>query len=344
VTRFILHQTAAVSTFEGDGVSGVVLWGAQLEKSSKLSSYIPTLGSAVTRSADVITGSNLVYSSATDATAIWSSATTYALGARVRTGGRVYESIQNSNLNNPPATSPTFWLYLYPDNMHASLDNVISTASTATETLTFLVKPGKLDSVALINVDSPVVEVSVIDPATGDVIFKSTLGLTGAEVYDWYQYFFFDPVSKRTQIILGGINNTFANAVVAIRLLGAAATTVSIGSSIYGLTTKLGGTQYGATSGIVDYSKKETDEFGTITFVERAFSKRLSADIHFPNSSLNTVQRFLYSIRATPVVWVASDDPEFEEALVVYGFYRDFSSTIAYPTHTLCSLEIEGLT
>jgi hypothetical protein len=343
--------TAGTSTLDiwnnqgTDFVSGdsIQVCFAQIEFGTSTTSYIPTTAAPVTRAADNLF-SGLIYSTATESYSVWSSSTTYALGAKVLYNTHIYESLQNSNTNRNPQTAATFWLDLGADNRHAALDSKIGTVTAAPETLSMIVSSNKVDAITLLNLDAAICTVSVYDLKTYAQIYSNTFGTSGVDVNDWYQYFFFDPLSKRTQVVLSGLGALYPNTLISIKLTGSATSTVKLGALLAGETESLGVTQYAPKVGIVDYSKKETDEFGNVSVVERPFSKRLSADIYFPNYDLNRIQRFLYSIRAKPVVWIASEDPTYEEALVVYGFYKDFSTTIAYPSHSLCNLEIEGLT
>ena len=47
-------SNSETTSYQGDGTSGVYIWGAQLEQGSYATSYIPTVASTVTRNADVI--------------------------------------------------------------------------------------------------------------------------------------------------------------------------------------------------------------------------------------------------------------------------------------------------
>lgn len=328
-------------------VTGSVKY-AQLELGNKSTSWIKTLGTSASRSTDVIIGPGLIINTTSNPDPAWTSGATYPAGAKVTYNKKVYESLQAANTNKQPNTNPTWWLDSGSDNRHACFDGQINTKTSSMGKLWIVIQPGSIDAVALIDMDATIVKLAMFDITAGLVATK-VLGLSGLSVFDWYQYFFYDPLLKRTQAIFDNLP-VYPNSYITIELQGAPvpegapASTVTVAEIVFGLTENLGGTQYGATAGIIDYSVKKTDEFGNISFVRRNYSKRLSAQLFTSNVMLNRVQRFLTSVRALPCVWIGSDDPQLEETLIVYGFYKDFSIDIAYPSHSLCSLEIEGLT
>lgn len=288
--------------------------------------------------------SQLISTTALNADANWSSGTTYPTGQVVTYSGKRWESLQNTNLNKQPDTNPTWWLDLGADNKHAMFDIVIGTSTTALETMTVVIKPGEIfDSIAIINLDAAFAKVTIRDGVSGPIVYERTAGLSGENVQDWYQYFFYDPLLKQTQVIFDQIP-PYSNAHITLEVEASPGEYASIAQIVYGNISDIGTTQYGVNAGIVDYSIKNTDEFGNTSFVKRAYSKRVSAQVIVENSQLNRVQNYLYSIRATPAVWLVSDDPTFQEALIVYGWYRDFSTDISYPTFSMMSIEIEGLT
>jgi hypothetical protein len=328
-------------TYTGNGTSGVYIWGSQLEAGSTISSYIKTTTAAVTRAADNVTGSGLVYTNLTNAYAEWSSGTTYALGTSVSYGILgTYISLQNSNLNQNPVTATTYWLRTGPTNKMAAFDDQISSVSSANSDIIFAVTASSIDTVALLNVVGSKTSIAVTDISLKSEIYHNSQQLTGIDSLDWYSYFFYDQDTVRTLSVYLDIP-VVSSGLVTVKISGAG--TNSLGTFIAGLLKRLGDTQYGVSAGIIDYSRKDTDEFGNVTFIKRNYSKRINASVSLTNANLNKVQRILYQIRATPVLWLASTDIQFEEPLITYGFYRDFSTEISYPTHSICNLQIEGL-
>lgn len=286
--------------------------------------------------------SMLVSSTATETYSPWNASTTYSINDKVTYQGRVWTSVfAGSNLNKVPGTNIAYWVDAGPDNKHAMFDRKVQTATTATTSLTVVLTPGLIDSIALINLNADLATVTIRNGPGGAIIYEYTGGLSGATILDWSQYFFYDPLLKRTQLIFSDIP-PYANPHVTLELTSST-TNISVGELIFGVISDIGSTQYDATAGITDYSIKETDAFGNTSFVERPYSKRMQVQLMLKNSSLNRVYRLLSDIRATPVVWIGSDDPQFEEPLVVYGFYKSFDMTISYPQHSLMSLEVEGL-
>lgn len=285
---------------------------------------------------------HLISSNATETYAAWSSGTTYAKDAFVDYGTHIYQSLVNSNLNNQPDISPTFWQLVGPDNTHAMFDNQVSTQTSASPSLNVTIAPGvATNSLAFLNLENATsLVVNITDGPSGPNIYSKTIGLDDTPMIDWYMYFF-EPYDLKTDVVLTDIP-PYISSRITMNLLGSG--TLKIGNFVYGNVYEIGGTQYGVTSGIRDFSVKQTDDFGNTTFVQRAYSKRMEAEVFIQNNQLNVITRLLTSIRAIPCVWIGSDDPQYANTLVQFGFYKDFNITINYPSYSLCSLQIEGLT
>lgn len=289
-----------------------------------------------------VTSAMLISENVSETVGAWSSGTTYAAGDQVllTSTQRIYESLQGSNLNHSPDTSPTWWEDVAPTNTWALFDSQVSTSTTGTSDITYTLSAAYATCIAFLGVVGDSVAVTVRDGNGGTVVHQATEGLAGAGVTDWLEYFFIDTADARTTAVFTGLP-ILGTTHITFTITGTG--TVSVGQCVLGTLREIGGTEYGMRAGIIDYSRKDTDEFGTTTFTQRGFSKRLSATLMIDNADLGRVQRTLYNLRATPTLWIASDDVTYEEPGVVFGFFRDFSTEISYPTFARCAIEIEGL-
>lgn len=271
--------------------------------------------------------------------AAYAASTNYAVGVSVIYLHTIYQSVQTPNTGRTPDTSPLYWTATGPTNRQAMFDGKVGTQTAISGPLTVTVAPGVVtSSLALLELEANDVSISITDGPGGAVIYTYTGTLEGSIVSDWYAYFY-EPLQRQRQLVLNNLP-AYGTSNVTVTLTGSG--NIKCGYLIMGTAYDLGLTQYGATAGIIDYSRKDTSTTGVTTFTKRNFSKRMTARLELNNGQLDKVQRVLSDLRATPAVWIGTEVAGYA-ALTVYGFYKDFSLDIAYPTTVFCSLEIEGL-
>ena len=289
-----------------------------------------------------LTSAMLISTTATEVYSAWNAVTAYAVDAIVllASTNRLYQRLVAGTTATSPELDTTNWLDIGPTNKWAMFDSEISTVTTATTTLTTVLKPGYVNSLALFGLVGQTLTVTVRNGLAGPVVYgPKVINLDGTVIGDWYMYFF-EPFVQLAEVVLTDLV-PYEDAHITITLDGTG--TVACGICLIGTFYTLGDTEFGANVSIIDYSRKETDAFGVTTFVRRAYSKRMNARMMLDTAQINKVQRVLADLRATPCAWIGTDESGFEP-LTVYGFYRDFSIDVAYPTKSYCSLEVEGLT
>lgn len=237
------------------------------------------------------------------------------------------------------------WIDLGPTNRHAMFDSIVSTGtslvtSTSQPAMLVTVSPGICNGVATMDVTGvSSVTCEMFDGAT--LVYTETKTVDNTFISNWYEYFF-EPYDVFTDLVFGPLP-PYPSATVRLTFTPTAVgTTVSCGAALYGNTVELGEVEYGASAGITDYSRKETDEFGITTLVERGFSKTASYTIQVATSQLRRVFSTLAALRATPAVWIASDDVDFTP-LNAFGYPKDWGVNVQYYGYAAFSIEIEGL-
>lgn len=282
--------------------------------------------------------SHLLSTTAVETVADYNAGTTYALGDKVHYEISIYESLEAGNIGNTPSTSTTKWLRISPDNKHAMFDEKVSTQTVASTSLTVVIHPQQtINSLAFLGIQTNTITISIQNGVGGDVIYTKEINLDNSSVFDWYSYFFSEFDFSDTAIALDVPPYTYS--VITVVFTG---DEVKVGNLIYGNLIDIGLTQYGVGLGIKDYSVKETDDFGNTTFVRRAFSRRMNPSVYVENSRLRVINRTFEEIRAVPTVWIGSEIQTYDP-LIMYGFYKDYNIDIAYPSHSMISIDIEGL-
>ena len=270
--------------------------------------------------------------------AAWNAGTAYAVGNRVirTTTHSVYQRLVAGTTPTVPELDTVNWQRVGPTNRWAMFDQATGTASTGATSITFTIAPGLVRALALLDLDATSVDIVMTDGAS--TVYSRTVSLSAGDgVTDWYDYFFAPIVLRRTLVLTD--LPPYANGQITITVHGGS--TVNVGTVAVGTLYDVGGTRYGMSLGMVDYSKKDTDAFGATTIVERPFAKRMTVPLAIKPSMVDEVARRLQLLRATPVVWIGVK--KYDQS-VVYGFFKDWSIDVSYDQVCFGSITIEGLT
>jgi len=347
----VFLSNGATGTYTGDGTSGMYVWGVQLEVGAEPTSYIATTTAAESRSADVLTDGYMASFEATsvglpnqlvqeDASAAWVSGTTYAVDAlvhRVETH-RVYKRLVAGAGTTEPESDPTNWRDLRVTTRWAPLVMTEDTELLVIGNLHLSLPAGSSPGLYFGGIKASSIRTVVVKPDASlrsdrthalPPAYAGWLSDGKASLY----------VDMSGEIYEGDrIDITLMQASVSGSALGVA----GLSYLISGIDYYLGETLQGARLGITDFSRRETDEFGTTTFVRRKFAKRLNVDVMLPTADLQRVFDLLTEMRGNVVLWVPGTSSELAP-LSFFGWCKDFGLTVAYTRHATCALEIEGV-
>lgn len=281
--------------------------------------------------------------------AIWAAATSYVVGQRaiLTATHRIYENlIAGVNATSPDlaltGTTPR-WMDVGPTNRWSAFDGVVSTGSSATTSLTYVLLPGFFSSLAFYGLVGSTISIS-IKTAPGGTVFYTYSGDLLELPVDYYDYYF-GTLRQLSKLILDNIL-TYANPEMTVTISAAAGAPVAVGmiaiGTFYSLigADSLGGTEYGATAEPITYSYIKTDIFGTTKIIRRHSATNMNIRVILPQNEADAALQIVQSVLDVPAAWVASAVPGYD-GLNVFGLGSG-GMNYAGPNHALFSLNIKG--
>lgn len=278
----------------------------------------------------------------------WTSGS-YSQGDKVMitSGGyhRTYEALTAVTDVFPP-DNPDKWLDLGATNRWKMFDGRVGTSTESSAAwpvgtgngIQVDVVPGSvINSLALFGLYGDTVTIEVIDPTDG-VVYQRTITLVDNQgVTDWYAYFF-TPIERQEAVLLLDLPS-YGTATLRVSI-DKADEPARCGLLVAGMQYDLGDTHYGSGVGILDFSRKERDEFGNPEILEREFSRRGNFDLSVLSNRTDYIYRLLAKYRTKPLVWVGA---EHRPSTHVYGYFRDFDIVLSGPRLTEITIDVEGL-
>lgn len=273
--------------------------------------------------------------------AAWASNVTYAAAARVQVVGagvhKIFESVQNGNLNKNPMTDDgTWWFEVGPTNRWKMFDLLRNTGTTSNSAITVVLTPGeRVNAVALVGLLATSVTIS---QSVSGYTYTESLSIRGTT--SWYEYFFgafsFKTVVARFNLppITGSsITLTIVNT----------AGPVTVGGVILGMSVYLGETQYQPVDSQLNFSTIERDSFGTTNLIQRRSVPKTNQKVMCSREDLAKVRKARESLNAVPALWAGIDDSthEYFEPLLILGIYKQFDVSLDYPEDVTITLELE---
>lgn len=277
----------------------------------------------------------------------WVSGGTYVIGDfRIRaTTHRVYKSLQaHTGRTALPEADPTYWQDAYATKKWAMFDGFASTQSTITTPLTVVLRPGMINSLAMLELEGSSAQI-VLKDAPGGTVVKTIVTSLQEPPIDWYDWFF-GTIKTKSKVIIDNLT-PYLDPELTVTITAAAGVTVKCGMLALGQMKNIldsaafGGTKYGAKVQPTSFSYIKTDEFGNTVIKQRGGATDMAIDISLPSGSNNFALSTLKSVLDVPAVWSVNAGPAYD-GLTVFGLA---SGTLTYEgcRHSNFSITVKGM-
>jgi hypothetical protein len=274
----------------------------------------------------------------------WDIATNYPLGAMLiyiaANTHWVIKSLMANNLGNVPTglDTDTRWVKVSETNRWKMFDLKHTSQTVNLNSITVaLANVNMVDGIYFGNLSGTSITINGVDQFDASIYSQTVSLVDNSNVYDPWTYFF-APILYKTDYVVTDLP-PYALTKYTITITNPTGD-AKCGTLLMGQVTNFGDTNYGMTSGLLDYSVKRANEFGDFVLTERAYSKTLNIQVRSKKNQTDPFMAYAIRYRATPIVIVGSIDYAMS---YVFGFFKDVKGVVEYQSHSLFLVEFEGL-
>ncbi len=254
----------------------------------------------------------------------------------------VYESLQNGNTGNDPATSPTWWILKRYTNRFQMFNWNQGQPSIGASPMTTIVRPGKrINAVMLEGIKGTNVLITVQNGIGGPVVLEIDKNLLARHATTGYEFFY-------SPFIYDEVAATFdvppvADPVVTVTLTDPSGT-CELGRFATGQSVDLGEIEWGSSDEDENNSDITFDTFGRAELVPIPSNPGLEMKIELDTHRVNKVRQFKRLANAKAVVWSGMEAIDaYREMHVIIGVYQRFKLTAMNHKKAKFDLTLKGI-
>lgn len=268
----------------------------------------------------------------------WSNTTAYAINTRVMYQHKIWQAV-SAHTGSAPGLDPTKWVELGYNNRWRAFDQRLGgQVNNGTGDIVYDVFiPRTMNAIALFGLDAQILSFKVTTPL-GLVVYDQSLELVKRDDVINFWTYMYNEFSFRPDVV---VNELVIPAASTIKITISGGVAPKVSEIMIGRELNLGWTLVDTSLGIVDYSKKDRDEWGGIYIVPRPVTSTVTFQAVVDTANANQVHSIARRIANKLCVFYATEG-EDPFGTTIPGIMRDYELTISTEVSYL-RIEAESL-
>lgn len=273
---------------------------------------------------------------------LWNPATSYISPNRVYRAEthKIYESVNVTGTVDSTvpelsiySTVPK-WVEVSSTNKYAMFDTLRNVKSYATTSMVVALNPTeRVDALAILGMEN-----------VSNILITTSYGGVSATIVNKNNSYVVDGITAYYPSCITLDIPPYYNVTITITLTGTG--TIKCGNCVIGIYENIGAIQNGITADAINFSTVERDLYGSANLIQRRNIPKISATLIADISKTNKISKLREYLNAKPAVWSGLDQSttdSYYEALLIIGFYKNFTINIDNPIAITINLELEEI-